>query len=190
MTVAALGTLSAKALQHGPARSSADQDDWRGETSFICQTSFGLLVLPPEMGAGVDETQVLTHRVAGSDARTRTSSSSSGSAKRCVQHSALAPCLAGSAGTRGVCPGAAPGDTHAVSGVSGSSTSASHAESLESKLKEPSGSVAGAAACCGATIFSTGIRGSDAKADRRHRQPAVEIPHDSGRDGRGTSRKR
>ena len=58
---------------------------------------------------------------------------------------------------------------------SGSSTSASHAESLESKLKEPSGSVAGAAACCGATIFSTGVRGSDAKADRRHRQPAVDF---------------
>ena len=73
---------------------------------------------------------------------------------------------------------------------SGSSSSASHAESLDSKLKEPSGSVAGAAACCGATIFSSGVRGSDAKADRRHRQPAVEIPHDSGRDGRGTSRKR
>jgi hypothetical protein len=44
--------------------------------------------------------------------------------------------------------------------------------------------VAGAAACCGATIFSSGVRGSDAKAvirfgaggrGRRHRQPEVDF---------------
>eukprot|EP00964_Phaeocystis_antarctica_P031006 scaffold17552_cov32-Phaeocystis_antarctica.AAC.1 len=91
MTVAALRRFSAKALQHGPAQTSA----W---PIIICQTSFGLL---PSRLLGV---QVTCHRVAGSDARTRTSNSS-GSAKRCVQHSGS---VSGSADSRGACTGAAP----------------------------------------------------------------------------------